>query len=340
VAFFENFQCVSCGHLLAYLQDQGQLGSLEGAGGELWRSPNHTSDGRLYRLCDDYTVQNVCNWAVPASDPSRFCISCRLNRMIPDLSQRGFKEAWYRLEVAKRRLIYTLMTLGLPIVNKADDPEKGLAFEFLADVPGGERKLTGHDNGVITINVAETDDAEREKRRLELHEPYRTLVGHFRHEVAHYYWDRLIQNSPRLDDFRRLFGDEREDYRQALDRHYVQGAPPNWPDRFVTAYASSHAWEDWAETWAHYLHMTDTLETAAACGLSLQPSQPNEPSLTTAPESIPPSSFDRLIHDWFALTYLLNNFNRSLGLADSFPFGLSSPVIDKLRLVHEIIAGA
>jgi hypothetical protein len=124
----------------------------------------------MYRLCDHYAVQNVCNWAVPANDPVRFCISCRLNRVIPDLSQPGFRATWYRLEAAKRRLVYTLMELRLPIVNKTDDPEAGLACEFLAALPGAEPSLTGHDNGVVTINVAEADDAEREKRRLALHE--------------------------------------------------------------------------------------------------------------------------------------------------------------------------
>jgi hypothetical protein len=292
----------------------------------------------VYRLCDNYTQQNVCNWAVAADDPQSLCRSCRLTRMIPDLRQPGYKEAWYRLEVAKRRLVYTLLNLGLPLDNKISDPEQGLAYEFLVDLPATPA-LTGHSQGVITLNIAEADDAEREKRRVQLHEPYRTLLGHFRHEVGHYYWERLIASSDRLETFRQLFGDEREDYEEALKRHYKQGAPAAWQQRFVSAYASAHAWEDWAETWAHYLHMTDTLETAAACGLSLRPHRQDEPSLKTDVPGDRSNSFEQMISDWFPLTYVLNNLNRGLGLPDGYPFVLSTPAIDKLRFVHETVVG-
>ena len=200
--------------------------------------------------------------------------------------------------------------------------------------------LTGHNDGVITINIAEADDAEREKRRLQLHEPYRTLLGHFRHEVGHYYWDRMIKDSDLLDSFRTLFGDERADYGQALQNHYAQGAPADWQQKFVSSYASSHPWEDWAETWAHYLHMVDTLETAAACGLSLRPGRRDEPTLKKSPIPWPDrgDSFDKMIDHWFALTYVLNNLNRGLGLSDGYPFVLSTPAIDKLHFVHDAIA--
>jgi hypothetical protein len=192
---------------------------------------------------------------------------------------------------------------------------------------------------VITLNIAEADDAVREKRRFELGEPYRTLLGHFRHEIGHYYWDRLIKNSARIDGFRILFGDEREDYGKALERHYRQGAPADWQNRFVSAYASAHAWEDWAETWAHYLHMADTLETAIGCGLSLQPRRQDEPALTpdistSAPRSAP---FDALIERWAPLAYVLNNLNRGLGMPDAYPFVLPPVAIEKLRFVHETI---
>jgi hypothetical protein len=343
--FFENVLCVQCEHPLAYLPDLGIIGSLEDAGEGLWRCPLPRAKGRTYRLCQNYTQHNVCNWAVSGEDEHPLCQSCRLTRVIPDLSKPGHKEAWYRLEVAKRRLVYSLLTLGLPVLNRTDDPEHGLAYEFLADpdpeVPGSPIVLTGHNNGVITINIAEADDAEREKRRLQLHEPYRTLVGHFRHEVGHYYWDRLIRDSDRIEGFRQLFGDEREDYGQALKNHYDQGPPGDWQQRFVTTYASSHPWEDWAETWAHYLHMTDTLEMATACGLSLRPRRADEPSLKPDPAALGPSgSFDRMIADWFPLTYLLNNLNRGMGLVDAYPFILSLPAIDKLRFVHETVATA
>jgi hypothetical protein len=256
--------------------------------------------------------------------------------MIPDLGRQGNREAWYRLEVAKRRLIYSLLELGLPLEDRQTNPEQGLVFEFLEDSgePGALVVLTGHNNGKITINIAEADDAEREKRRVELREPYRTLLGHFRHEIGHYYWDRLIRSSSRVDAFRGVFGDERMDYGQSLQRHYEQGAVADWQDHFVSAYASVHPWEDWAETWAHYLHITDVTETAEACGLSLKPVDHN----SSTQGAIPEGAFDRLIANWYPLTFVLNNLNRSLGLSDGYPFVLSPEAIVKLRFVHETIA--
>ena len=218
---------------------------------------------------------------------------------------------------------------------------RGLAFEFLADAADGPPAvLTGHNGGVITINLAEADDAERERRRHALGEPYRTLLGHMRHESGHYYWDRLIDGTDRHDEFRARFGDEREDYQAALQRHYANGAPADWQTRFVTAYASAHPWEDWAETWAHYLHMTDTLETAAACGVSIRPRRSDEPTLAKVPSTAGTlaSPFDRLIASWYPMTYLLNSLNRGLGLADAYPFVLSPPAVEKLRFVHDTIA--
>lgn len=342
LVFFENTQCVHCDHVLAYFPDLEVIGSLDPVGENLWQSPLPQAKELLYRLCDNYSKENVCNWALPADAPDPLCQSCRLTQVIPDLSQPGSKEAWYKLEVAKRRLVYSLLRLRCPVQSKIDDPEHGLAYQFLADLdaPGASPVLTGHANGVITVNVAEADDAERERQRLQLHEPYRTLLGHFRHEVGHYYWDLLIKDSPRLETFRALFGDERHDYAQALQDHYNQGPPQDWQQQFVSAYASAHPWEDWAETWAHYLHMTDTLETAAACGLSLRPRRSDEPTLMTAPtpDSLSLRPFDQLIEDWFPLTYVLNNLNRGLGLPDGYPFVLSTPAIDKLRFVHDTIS--
>lgn len=299
-----------------------------------------------YRLCANYSQNQVCNWAVPADDPNPLCLSCRLTPVIPDLSRPGHRDAWEKLEAAKRRLIYSLLSFGLPVKSKDEDPERGLAFAFLADpagnAPDAKPVLTGHENGWITINVAEADDSERERRRNAMAEDYRTLLGHFRHEVGHYYWDRLIRDSNTLGDFRNLFGDERRDYPEALKRHHANGAPQGWQSSFVTAYASSHPWEDWAETWAHYLHISDTLETAMECGLSLRPKRADEPSLNPnivldGPKTPP---FDSLIEHWYPLTYVLNNLNRGLGMQDAYPFVLSTPAVNKLRFVHEVIHGA
>ena len=266
LVFFENSACTSCGRTLAYLADRTEMGTLEPVMGHQWRVLSPGKEGQAYRLCLNYSRENVCNWAVPVDDPNPYCRSCRLNRVIPNLSRPGTREAWARLEAAKRRLIYSLLCLHLPVSGKAENPQRGLAFEFLADpapgTPGAISVPTGHLNGVITIDVAEAHDAERETRRLQMHEPYRTLLGHFRHEIGHYYWDRLIHGTDHVNEFRRFFGDERQDYGQMLQRHHQQGVQVDWAMSFVSAYASAHPWEDWAETWAHYLHVTDTLETA------------------------------------------------------------------------------
>src|SRR5271157_995720 len=151
---------------------------------------------------------------------------------------------------------------------------------------------------------------------------------------------RLIEDRPLIDDFRERFGDERQDYAQALQQHYDQGPPATWQEQFVSAYASVHPWEDWAETWAHYLHMTDTLETAAACGLILRPRRDDEPTLKSPPPTLPATrfaAFDRLIDDWFPLTYVLNNLNRGMGLPGGYPFVLSPPAVEKLKFVHETL---
>lgn len=340
LVFFENVYCLNCGHALAYLPDLDDMGSLEKDAQGVWRSPIQTANGQqhMYRLCANYHRDTVCNWAIPADDPHELCSACRLTRVIPDLSIAANKEAWYRLEVAKRRLVYGFMQLHLPIRNKSDDPERGLAFEFLASPPNSKPVLTGHHDGVITINIAEADDLQREKQRLQWHEPYRTLLGHFRHESGHYYWDRLLADNPQqLERARELFGDERRDYQAALDQHYNQGAPADWQQTFISAYAAAHPWEDWAETWAHYLHMTDALETAAAVGLSLRPKRQDEPTMSSKDLQYTSTDFEHLIEKWYPVTYALNNFSRGLGHGDSYPFVLSPPVVAKLKFVHDCI---
>jgi len=346
--FFENTQCVRCGRVVAYLPDLAIVGSLDSnADGRsdnagTWRSPLEVASGRSYRLCRNYEIEQVCNWTVSADDPNPLCVSCRLTRVIPDLTIAEHRAGWYKLEVAKRRLIFTLLRLRLPIVGRDEDPERGLAFEFKADLPHGEAVLTGHASGLITINVTEADDAERERRRTSLHEPLRTLAGHFRHESGHYYWDRLIADPGRQDAFRQVFGDERADYGAALSAYYANGPRADWQDTFISAYASAHPFEDWAETWAHYLHMVDTVETTAACGVTLQPRRSDEPSLSRVSPFVvsPDAPFDQLIDSWFPVTYLLNNLNRGMGLADAYPFVWPASAIEKLRFVHETLRSA
>jgi hypothetical protein len=289
-------------------------------------------------LCQNYVAHSVCNWALFADDPESLCRACRLTRTIPNLSTPGNDRRWYKLEVAKRRLIHTLDRLALPLPNKVEDPERGLAFDFIESADATPNVLTGHASGVITVNITEADDAERVRRREELGEPYRTLLGHFRHEIGHYFWERLVRGTARLEPFRALFGDERADYAAAIERHYREGAPAGWQNEHVSAYATMHPWEDWAETFAHYLHLLDTLETASACGLCLRPEREDEPALERIADPIAPGvSFDDMMRDWVPITYVLNNLNRGLGNDDAYPFVLSTRSLEKLAMVHETI---
>lgn len=292
-----------------------------------------------YRLCTNYRDHAVCNWALAANDPDSLCRACALTQTIPSLSLEETRLAWGKLESAKRRLIYSILSLRLPLSSRWQDPERGLQFKFLQDstAPNGDlsRVLTGHDNGVITINIAEADEVYRETQRQRHNEPYRTLLGHFRHEVGHYYWDQLVANGSRLETFRDLFGDERHDYSLALKKHYDEGAPSDWEAHFISAYASTHPWEDWAECWAHVMHMVDALDTALAVGLSVKPRRRDEPVLpiaATRPQDRV-DDFDQLWREWTSLTYVLNNLTRGLGLPDAYPFVASDRVIEKLRFV-------
>jgi len=341
LVFFENTHCLKCEHLLAYLPDIREIDSLDEQPNATFTTPEPLAEGRSYRLCSNRLEHNVCNWAVEADDPNPLCRSCRFTTIIPDLSVPANVTAWAKLENAKRRLLHSLTLLGCPLVTKDDDPEGGLAFEFKGDPidPAEPRVLTGHANGVITVNIIEADDAERERMRTAMHEPYRTLLGHFRHEVGHYYWDVLIAKSRHLDEYRKLFGDERADYGEAVKRHYDTGAPADWQLSFISSYAAMHPWEDWAETWAHYLHMQDTLETAAACGVSIKPKQRNQPTAATMKpvEEQTRKGFEKSLESWYPLTYLLNNLNRGLGQPDAYPFVLSDPAVKKLAFVHKVL---
>ena len=212
-----------------------------------------------------------------------------------------------------------------------------MRFDFLKDLEDDfqetQRIMTGHSAGLITLNLAEADDAEREKRRLNLKEVYRTVLGHFRHESGHYYWQHLVAGTDKLASYRDLFGDERENYDKAMSIYYQSGAIQNWRDKHVTAYASAHSWEDWAETWAHYLNIVDSLETATDHGVMISNSQ-TEQSFSPI-DSYWATSFDDLLENWLPLTYALNSINRSSGQKDLYPFVLSRPVIEKLHFVHD-----
>ncbi len=344
--FFENVRCLKCSSDLAFLPDRMTMSAIEPAdraddGAPLWRPkprPQKRPSAARYRLCHNNAAYQACNFAVPGDDPNPLCVSCRQTHTLPDLSQPDNIQRWYRIESAKRRLFYTLAKMGLLDATPPNGERDGPIFEFLADQPG-QQVITGHAQGLITLNVAEADDAERVKRRIEMHEPYRTLLGHLRHEAGHFYWDHLIGPLPdRLERFRELFGDERQDYTQALQAHYSGGQPPGWQDDYVSAYATAHPWEDWAETWAHYLHMVDLLETAASYNTRLTvPGTDSDVEDVINPLEAGAPDFDALVDQWVPVTLLVNSLNRSLGQEDAYPFALSVAALRKLRFVHDVI---
>jgi hypothetical protein len=335
--YFENTRCESCELALGYLPARQTMTALKPER-QNWRAL--ASPRGDFRYCAN-AAHGACNWMIPAGDPEQFCAACRHNRMIPDLTQADNLAHWRLIEVAKHRLFYTLLRLRLPLRTRLEDPD-GLAFDFLADgaaMPSGAGPvMTGHASGVITINLAEADDAERERRRGQMGEPYRTLLGHFRHEIAHYCWDRLIARTASLDGFRHIFGDEREDYGSALQRYYASGAPADWPTHFVTAYATAHPWEDFAETWAHYFHIVDTLEMARAFGVDIHPRLDIGEELETHIDFQPyrARSIAQLVDAWLPLTFALNSINRSMGQPDLYPFILTPAIVEKLGFIHRI----
>jgi hypothetical protein len=340
VLFFENSRCMNCGMNVGYCLElakivtlQHQTGSSQGTVCEVF-FPNQGL--RHYRQCKNARDHDACNWLVPAESTQQFCKSCQLTEMAPDLSDPGNRIAWAGIEAAKRRLLYTLYALKLPLSSRQEWPEEGVAFHFLRGTEA-EPVMTGHEDGIITLNIAEADSAFRENMREKMGEAYRTVLGHLRHEIGHYYWDRLIRKSAALQGFRALFGDDTIDYEQAVQRHYEQGAPANWSDSYISAYASMHPWEDWAETWAHYLHMIDTLETAKSHGLSLRVPAAESRGAQISTETLAFREFESLIANWNAVTLALNSLNRSMGMKDAYPFVLSPKVLEKLRFVHEII---
>ena len=332
--FFENLTCEVCRSMLGYAPDEQRMLAFEASSPESWRRLG--PPGPDYKPCVN-RKQDVCNWVVPRTSAHGHCLSCRTTHTIPALTKSENLRYWAALEQAKRRLFYTLIELVLPTPSKLEDPANGLSFEFLEQLSPKQRVLTGHDEGVITLNVAEADDARREDIRALMHEPSRTLLGHFRHEIGHYYWDRLVRDTVWTEEFRAVFGDERVNYEAALERHYASPVI-DWPQRFISSYASSHPWEDWAETWAHYLHMVDGLETAAAWGTHLDHASPGGPGLRVRAIDLSlPSIKSSIVEQWLPVSQFINAMDRSLGTRDSYPFIVVPPVIDKLDLIHRVI---
>jgi hypothetical protein len=323
---FENSLCLSCGSRLGFsLDDMALLVIASGADSE----HGGAVDSSQYQLCANLHLAE-CNWLVEKGPVRRLlCRSCALTRTRPNDGDTKAMSAFAAAEKAKRRLIVELVDLKLPIVGRDEDPNYGLAFDLLSSEL--EKVFTGHENGVITLDLAEGDDVHREQLRVAMAEPYRTLLGHFRHEIGHYYYYRLVGTASEYQQTaRELFGDAEADYQAALDRHYSEGAPPGWESSYVSSYATMHPAEDWAETFAHYLHIRDTLDTAAA--FSFAPA-----AATFERRNLGPSGFDSIIEMWLPLSWALNMVNRSMGHDDLYPFVLPAKVLEKMRFIHTVI---
>ena len=343
--FFRNSQCLGCNAPLGYEPVLGELRKLQpGSGPGTWRLTGNDSRLQDYRRCANFDSPAGCNWLVPEDAPSTLCVACCLNRTLPDLEDSDNQRYWRSVEAAKRRLISQLLALELPVESRMENPEQGLAFDILRSPAEGPRVLTGHSNGLITLNLEEADDARREEIRKALHEPYRTLLGHFRHEIGHYYWDRLVRDTSWLEPFRALFGDERADYAEAIKNHYENGPPLDWADHHISSYASTHPWEDWAETWAHYLHIVDSLDTAIAHGLDAEDLDFEiEPFTQDDLYDQDDPNADRmlfLINSWVEMITVLNEMARSLGHSDFYPFVMPRTVVKKLHFVNLVVRGA
>jgi hypothetical protein len=320
--FFENRWCSSCNRSLGFDPVSRKMLPLDVSG------QGFESGGRAFRLCRNRQEHDACNWLIPADAGEEFCLPCSLNEVIPHLGSERNLQRWRLLEQAKARLLYSLTGLGLPLRFENDHP--ALRFRFLEDQrtnPLVEESFvaTGHYAGVITINVAEADAVARHEMREQMQERYRTLLGHFRHESGHFYFDWLMaQDASRLEAYRRLFGDERLDYVEAIENYYANfDSFTDWRHEYVSQYARSHPLEDWAETWSHYLLILDALETAAEDGLV--------PAKRSAIES------DDWMTQWSSIAVTLNEMNRSLGQDDAYPFVITTAVAEKLRFVRRLI---
>ncbi|OAI58099.1 hypothetical protein AYO49_05790 [Verrucomicrobiaceae bacterium SCGC AG-212-N21] len=350
--FFENTVCLACGAPTGFDPAARTMISLEPAGEGIFtrkesQAPANTAASDTppaappqWKYCGNLNACG-CNWLLPAASKDTLCDACRTTRTIPALTSPRSQLRWSRAEAAKRRLLFTLLDLSLWGPSSPLTPKHPLVFDMLEPALG-KPVTTGHQSGLITVNLAEADDDAREQTRVSLHEPYRTLSGHFRHEVGHYFWDVLIPDTPDLAACRQHFGDETADYALSLKRHYEQGPPDNWAEQHVSAYASMHPWEDWAETWAHFLHMRDTLETANNAALSSRtPGAKHDAADFIGIEGATQANaldFTVRVERWTSVAILCNELCRSMGQLDVYPFALTAPVLKKLFFIERIVS--
>ena len=360
--FFESRYCVACERVVGVDDTFNKVEpyNLDEKSGYYFKANQPKVH---YQKCDNHARYEVCNGMVnmeifvPVPDKDEvLCFACRFNETIPDLSIIEHIPLWKKMEVAKRRAIYTLKALSLPLDNILQNPKSGLSFDFTTDrdvndhflskLDDHEAVFTGHDSGHITINLAEADEVARSNTKLAMGEEYRTLLGHFRHELGHYYFEKLIASSPEKHELcKKYFGNDDLDYSKALEKHYEHGAPENWRDDFISEYATMHPYEDWAETWAHYMHIIDTLETAqnfnitgSVTGSAMDTGEVGELKLPQNNYFFnSQTSISSILDTWMDFAIILNSLNRSMGMNDAYPFVLTQSVRTKLSFIHHAI---
>lgn len=330
--FFENDTCENCGHLSGYRAEDRMMLTFALDSTKLISDRENVE----YKYCENKKY-NVCNWVLEKNDEEVLCQACRLNRTIPNLNKKKNVKKWRKLEVAKHRLIYQLQKIGLPLLNK-NEVEEGFCFDFIAKLDNPSI-MTGHAYGVITILLKEADSVFREKTRIQLSEAYRSLIGHLRHEVGHYFWDRLIfPDKDLLKEFRNIFGNEKLDYSDSLKEYYDKGVESDWQESHISKYATAHAWEDWAETWAHYLHIMDMVENAYFFGLNVNPTglfKEGKANASFDPYTI--ADFNTIVQTAVPVSFAVNSINRAMGVPDVYPFVIAPEVVDKMAFIHKLM---
>ncbi|MDI7775168.1 putative zinc-binding metallopeptidase [Asticcacaulis sp. EMRT-3] len=337
---FDNRVCLNCGFRLGFVPEALGLYAVtaDPRVAERWRRVDEPQF--VYRFCAN-AAWDICNWLVPEDEPENFCQACRHNGLVPDPNTELGLKRWRRIAEAQRHLFYSFLRWNLPHPTRREDPQGGLLFDLKNDeiTPDGACKpaVIGHDEGHIVIRNAEADDLTREQQRELMNEPYRTLLGHFRHETGHFIWNKLVRDQNKLDSFRAIFGDERDDYAEALERHYHEGPPPGWGDHYISFYATTHPWEDFAECFAHVLHIVDSLETAHIYGIALAPMAHTELAAQAGFDPYTVLDFDRIAEVWIPLSLALNSIHHSMGERDLYPFILTPAIQAKLKYVHSLI---
>jgi hypothetical protein len=337
--YFDNhFSVGADASPVGFVPDTMTLHTLNDAGDGLWSILSRP--GEKWRFCANAAIDGS-NWLVRSDDPHTLAIPARYNRLIPNTDLPQGLERFKKIGSAQRQLFYSILRFGLPCPGRDVDPHAGLVFDFLEDVVDGLGNLvpamTGHEDGLISLRAAEADDVVRETVRVSMGEPYRTLLGHFRHEIGHFYFQQLVENSDMIAEARSLFGDEREDYEAALQRNYSEGPPANWQENFISTYASCHPSEDFAECWAHFFHIVDTLESTRAFGLSIEPFRHHELDAEVDFDPYRADNAQQLVNAWVPISLALNTFQRSMGQSDIYPFVLPPPVVDKLDFINRLI---